>query len=90
MQPDITKSSSLVSSSKPDDEVSSGVVILFYLERQKVIRKIKQTKRSIETSEAKEEVEKLKSALADLRVDLNYILVTSHEAWSSPTTDQRS
>jgi len=45
-----------------------------FFERQKVSRKINQTKRSIATSEAKEVVEELESALVDLRVDLNYIL----------------
>jgi hypothetical protein len=74
MQRNIIKSSSLVSLSLPDAELSSEIIL--YLERQKVVRKINQTKRSIATSEAKEEVEKLEPALADLRVDLNYILVT--------------
>ncbi|KAF8435159.1 hypothetical protein L210DRAFT_3409515 [Boletus edulis BED1] len=45
-----------------------------FFERQKVVRKIKQIKRSMAASEAKEEQEKLKSALADMRVDLNYVL----------------
>ncbi|KIK96349.1 hypothetical protein PAXRUDRAFT_826065 [Paxillus rubicundulus Ve08.2h10] len=44
-----------------------------FFERQKVVRKINQTKRSLETSEGKE-TKKLESALDDLRVDLNYIL----------------
>ncbi|KIJ15616.1 hypothetical protein PAXINDRAFT_39723, partial [Paxillus involutus ATCC 200175] len=45
-----------------------------FFERQKVVRKINQTKRSLENSEG-EERKKLESALGDLRVDLNYILV---------------
>lgn len=68
---------------EPDDELSTKTTFL-YLERQKVFRKIKQTKRSIATSETKEEVDKLESALADLRVDLNYILVIlGYGTWTS-------
>ena len=81
MQRNIIKLSSLVSLSQPDTELSSETIFL-YLERQKVARKINQTKRSIATSESKE-VEELESALADLRVDLNYILVSWHGTWSS-------
>ncbi|KAF9222465.1 hypothetical protein BS17DRAFT_709061 [Gyrodon lividus] len=44
-----------------------------FFERQKAVRKINQLKRSLESSEVKE-TKKLESALADLRVDLNYIL----------------
>lgn len=67
---------------QPDDELSTKTFFL-YLERQKVVRKINQTKRSIATSEA-EEAGELESALADLRVDLNYILVIlGYETWSS-------
>ena len=81
MQRNIIKSSSSVSLSHPDTELSNETIFLS-LERQKVGRKINQTKRSIATSEAKE-MEKLESALADLRVDLNYILVTWHGNWLS-------
>lgn len=42
------------------------------LERQKVLRKIQQTKRELEKSPAKPDLE---SRLLELRVDLNYILV---------------
>jgi len=44
-----------------------------FFERQKVVRRINQTKRTIEDSEGKSR-RKLESTLADLRVDLNYVL----------------
>lgn len=47
-------------------------------ERQKVTRKLTQTKRQLETCTDKKEHKKLEKALKGLRVDLNYILVRRH------------
>ncbi|KIJ66068.1 hypothetical protein HYDPIDRAFT_187107 [Hydnomerulius pinastri MD-312] len=44
-----------------------------FFERQKLVRKINQTKRSLATFEGKEK-KKLETTLNDLRVDLNYIM----------------
>lgn len=45
-------------------------------ERQKVTRKLKQTKKALESASDKPEKKKLSSELEKLRVDLNYILVS--------------
>ncbi|PPQ93819.1 hypothetical protein CVT25_013528 [Psilocybe cyanescens] len=45
-----------------------------FFERQKVSRKLKQTKKGIEAADDEAEKAKLSSELQDLRVDLNYIL----------------
>ena len=47
------------------------------LERQKVTRKLNQTKRQLEACTEKKERKKLEKALKGLRVELNYILVRS-------------
>ena len=46
-----------------------------FIERQKVTRKIKQTKRQLEGDIKKKERKRLEQSLMELRIDLNYILV---------------
>lgn len=46
-------------------------------EKQKVTRKLKQTQRQLESCADKKEKKKLEKALFELRVDYNYILVSS-------------
>ena len=46
-------------------------------ERQKVTRKLKQVQRKLEGEIKKKERKQLEKQLAELRVDLNYILVRS-------------
>lgn len=50
-------------------------VHIFRTERQKVSRKLNQTKRELEACTDKKEKKKLEKALLELRVDLSYILV---------------
>lgn len=57
------------------------------IERQKVVRKLTQTKKRLETAEASSKSE-LEHALTELRVDLNYILVSSYPS-SHPRTDNQ-
>ncbi|KAG9312243.1 hypothetical protein JVU11DRAFT_7544 [Chiua virens] len=57
-----------------------------FFERQKIMRKINQTKRSISSSRGKEK-KNLESVLGGLRVDLNYILVIRHEESLVSLTD---
>ncbi|KAI0343605.1 hypothetical protein BDW22DRAFT_1476361 [Trametopsis cervina] len=49
-----------------------------FFERQKVTRKVKQVQRQLESCTEKKEKKKLEKALFELRVDLNYILVSHY------------
>jgi rRNA-processing protein Efg1 len=45
------------------------------LERQKVTRKLKQTKKRLEKADSSDEQKKIAAEIHELRVDLNYVLV---------------
>jgi len=51
-------------------------VLNFVTERQKVIRKIKQAQNCLEQAEGKSQKKKINAEVQELRVDLNYILVS--------------
>ena len=50
--------------------VNNGV-----LERQKVIRKLKQTKKRLEEADSSDEKKAIAAEIHELSVDLNYVLV---------------
>ncbi|KAL0955654.1 hypothetical protein HGRIS_001881 [Hohenbuehelia grisea] len=54
---------------------TSSIHNQFSLERQKVVRKINQTKKQISSTSKTKELKGLETKLANLRVDLNYITV---------------
>lgn len=69
---DIIKSSSLV---RAHSGFSGSVFLYYSAERQKVVRKIAQTKKSLESANDSKSKKKLEKTLYRLRVDLNYIIV---------------
>ncbi|KAG5640486.1 hypothetical protein DXG03_008339 [Asterophora parasitica] len=61
-------------SSKKERDMATRYHKVKFFERQKVVRKLNQTKKRIASADASSKPQ-LESALAELRVDLNYILV---------------
>lgn len=52
-----------------------GMVNNGVLERQKVIRKLKQTKKRLEEADSSDEKKTIAAEIHELSVDLNYVLV---------------
>ena len=59
------------------------LLITYFPERQKVVRKIVQVKKEVEDTLIQSKLGELRTTLLELRVDLNYILVRFHIHFSN-------